>query len=284
MQQVLFPSTTSSRVIACGSTRLRLRRGPSRVASTSTSWRMARYRRPKLWLSAGWDCVSQRGRQAPLYWEGKRRKATDRLHAVRAEADRARRSGLPCQRLPEAAAYAKWRGQAPAAGAGNGKSAADDLEGVGQVWEWTASPYTALPGLPRTAGRDRRVQRQVHGQPDGAARRLHHATPPGHLRTTYRNFFPPDARWMFPADSAWQRISDERPRPGSRSRANRRSRGIPPRRAGPALVVPAARHPVPVSLRRARLRAVRTRFAIFPEYYVTRTETAILPAATPRTS
>lgn len=151
------------------------------------------YRRPEFWLSAGWDCLNQRGWQAPLYWENK-----DGIWHVFTL------SGLePVDPLRpvchvsafEAAAFAKWSGKRLPREA-EWEVAAGAVQGTGEVWEWTASPYVAYPGYREAAGaigeyngKFMASQMVLRG---GCA-----ATPPGHVRPTYRNFFPPDARWMF---------------------------------------------------------------------------------------
>ena len=151
------------------------------------------YRRPEFWLSAGWDCVNQRGWDAPLYWEKKdgswhvfTLSGLERLDPVR-----------PVCHVSafEAAAFAKWSGKRLPREA-EWEVAAGAVQGTGEVWEWTASPYVAYPGYREPAG--------AVGEYNGkfmanqmVLRGGCSATPAGHVRPTYRNFFPPDARWMF---------------------------------------------------------------------------------------
>ena len=106
----------------------------------------------------------------------------------------------------EAAAYAKWAGKRLPREAGVGtrrrrRWQLEDARPAGpaddrRVWEWTASPYVAYPGyreppgaIGEYNGKFMANQMVLRG---GCA-----ATPRDHIRTTYRNFFPPDARWMF---------------------------------------------------------------------------------------
>ena len=153
------------------------------------------YRRPEFWLSAGWDCVNQRGWTAPLYWE--KHSAGWQVFTL---------SGLkPLDpRLPvchvsgfEAAAFAKWAGKRlPREAEWEIAALAGAIDDIGIVWEWTASPYVAYPGYREPEG--------AIGEYNGkfmanqmVLRGGCSATPEGHMRPTYRNFFPPDARWMF---------------------------------------------------------------------------------------
>ncbi len=151
------------------------------------------YQRPEFWLSAGWDCVNQRGWEAPLYWENK----DGVWHVFTLSGLEPVDPSRPVCHVSafEAAAFAKWAGKRLPREA-EWEIAAEAVQGTGEVWEWTASPYVAYPGYREPAGaigeyngKFMASQMVLRG---GCA-----ATPAGHIRPTYRNFFPPDARWMF---------------------------------------------------------------------------------------
>jgi ergothioneine biosynthesis protein EgtB len=175
------------------------------------------YRRPELWLSDGWDaCVAQRW-AAPLYWEqvdgqwqvfaasGMQPLPPDQpvCHVSYYEADAfARWSGarLPTEAEWESVAadldvsgnFAESRRFEPAPSLAGGRL----QQMFGDVWEWTASAYLAYPGFRPAAG--------AVGEYNGkfmvnqfVLRGGSCATPQSHIRATYRNFFPPAARWQF---------------------------------------------------------------------------------------
>ncbi|MDG3002613.1 ergothioneine biosynthesis protein EgtB [Paludisphaera mucosa] len=178
------------------------------------------YRRPDLWLSLGWATRKEQGWTAPLYWV-EREGAWSQFTL----------GGLKPLRLDEpvchisffeADAFARWMGSrlpteaewehAAAGVIPGGRSGmpgrfhpipASPVRGAsrirqlyGEVWQWTASPYTPYPGYRAPSG--------ALGEYNGkfmcnqyVLRGSSCATPAGHSRSTYRNFFPPDARWQF---------------------------------------------------------------------------------------
>ncbi len=155
------------------------------------------YRRPELWMSEGWALASRRGWQAPRYWRGSGAAEGWEWEFTLA-GRRPLRPDAPVRHLSwfEAEAYARWAGARLATEAEwEIAAAAGLLADIGQLWEWTASPYRPYPGFLPAAG--------AVGEYNGkfmssqfVLRGHSFLTPAGHGRLTYRNFFPPGSRWM----------------------------------------------------------------------------------------
>ena len=175
------------------------------------------YARPELWLSQGWDTVLRERWSAPLYW---RREGREWIVFTLA-GDRRLCADEPVCHVSyyEADAYARWRGARLALEAewetaaaavpviGNfiesGRlhpEPANPGHGLqqmfGDVWQWTSSPYVAYPRY--------RAKEGALGEYNGkfmcdqwVLRGGSCATPRSHMRASYRNFFPAQARWQF---------------------------------------------------------------------------------------
>jgi len=176
------------------------------------------YENPAHWLSDAWEAVQDHHWRAPLYW----RKAEESWRAYSLFGEHAVNPYAPVCHVSfyEAAAYASWADARlptefeweaaaslfPLKGRflEDGKPApprpasGDErlLQLYGDVWEWTASPYVAYPGYAPPGGAIGEYNGKfMSGQMvlKGGSR----ATPAGHMRVSYRNFFPPQARWQF---------------------------------------------------------------------------------------
>ena len=175
------------------------------------------YNDPLLWLSDAWDCVRENRWTAPLYWEQRDGEwwnyTVDGLQPVRGDEPACHISYY------EADSFARWAGArlptefewevaartVPVSGNfleseslhPQPASTSEALTQMfGDVWEWTASPYAPYPGFKPVGG--------PVGEYNGkfmcnqmVLRGGSCATPQSHMRATYRNFFPPHARWQF---------------------------------------------------------------------------------------
>ncbi|MCA9583793.1 MAG: ergothioneine biosynthesis protein EgtB [Myxococcales bacterium] len=185
------------------------------------------YTRPDHWLSDGWAWVQREGIRAPLYWLSDGDAEPSRELTLRGAVPIDPSAPVTHVSFYEADAFARWsqkrlpletewehaasdflsRGgdmtgtfselhprAAPAASRDSGGPVLRQL--FGDTWEWTASPYVAYPGFRPLAG--------AFGEYNGkfmcnqlVLRGGSCATPIGHVRPSYRNFFPPEARWQF---------------------------------------------------------------------------------------
>ncbi len=176
------------------------------------------YQRPELWLSLGWNAVSQQSWESPLYW---RHTDADWYEFTLAGLQPLVPDQPVCHvSLFEADAYARWvKARLPTEFEWECAAAREAIAGTfaesnrfhpaaatatqgllrqcfGDVWEWTSSQYQAYPGYRPASG--------AFGEYNGkfmcnqfVLRGGSCATPESHMRATYRNFFPPDARWQF---------------------------------------------------------------------------------------
>jgi len=154
------------------------------------------YATPTLWLSDGWATVEAQNWQAPGYW----RKIDGAWFAMTLGGLRPIDPVLPVCHVSyyEADAFARWAGKHLPSEAEWEVAVGNDLlaDAFGIVWQWTRSAYAPYPGYRAASG--------ALGEYNGkfminqmVLRGSSLATPAGHSRATYRNFFYPSARWQF---------------------------------------------------------------------------------------
>jgi len=154
------------------------------------------YRSPTLWMSDGWARVQADGWTAPLYWRtvdgAWRQMGLGGLAPLDPDA--------PVRHVSwyEADAFARWSdARLPTEAEWEVASSHDRIaEQTSHLWQWTGSAYSPYPGYRPVAG--------AVGEYNGkfminqmVLRGGSLATPPGHTRRSYRNFFHPDRRWQF---------------------------------------------------------------------------------------
>ncbi|WP_083440525.1 ergothioneine biosynthesis protein EgtB [Aquincola tertiaricarbonis] len=204
---LLHPFELASRPVSCGEFLAFVRDGG--------------YRDPQWWLSEGWATVQAGGWQAPWGWSALD-EAVPKLFTLFGTQPLQLDEPVCHLSLYEAAAYAAWAGARlptefewetamrrsgvmlqraeatlhPHPRAAAAADGTDRPHGLHEVWEWTRSAYDPYPGFQPLPGAAAEYNGKfMVGQV--VLRGASCATPPGHARLSYRNFFPPAARWQF---------------------------------------------------------------------------------------
>ena len=189
------------------------------------------YARPELWLDRGWDLLRAEGWQAPLYWERVDRGKGERdwrVFTLRGVRPLDPREPVCHLSFYEADAYARWAGArlpteaewevAVAAFASSssdskpptiegtflesglyhprplGPSERGPVRALGDVWEWTGSPYVPYPGYRRPEGPLGEHNAKFFFGGQMVLRGGSCLAPRDHVRVTYRNYYPPETR------------------------------------------------------------------------------------------
>ena len=175
------------------------------------------YREPSYWLADGWQLLSERGWDRPLYWRDVEGQACEyTLYGLRP-----RHADIPVTHINgyEADAYANWaKARLPTEfewehaaqlslpvdsqaklhpkRTAQGEDSPELLQMFGECWQWTGSAYRPYPGFRRAEGAVGEYNGKFMSN-QWVLRGSSCVTPADHSRATYRNFFYPQDAWQF---------------------------------------------------------------------------------------